>query len=216
MKLKAVLASMLVAVGSIAAASCPSLYPNNVPLNVASTIELCNSFFVVRYDVERHASVLTSEIVRPIEAPSRVNAFHADPREPYVTPSDYARTGYDKGHMTPSGDATTAQEMAETFAMTNMTPQQPTVNRESWKDLEEQIRHRVQQIGKPVYVITGAVYSQPLKFIGHNNDIPVPSGYYKVVYYPDGIQTFYANNVPNSPVLPYTGNIQKLLTNTVQ
>ncbi|WP_131798045.1 DNA/RNA non-specific endonuclease, partial [Enterobacter roggenkampii] len=50
---------------------------------------------------------------------------------------DYAKSGYDMGHMTAAGDAGTAQEQLETFSLANMTPQLPDLNRKAWRLMEE-------------------------------------------------------------------------------
>ncbi len=74
-----------------------------------------------------------------------------------VRPSDYTGSGYDRGHMTPSGDRTrNAKDNSATFLMTNMIPQAPENNREVWRELEEYSRELVSQ-GKELYVIAGGV-----------------------------------------------------------
>ena len=56
-------------------------------------------------------------------------------------PSDYTRSGYDRGHLAPAGDFKFSQRMMrETFYMSNISPQAPQFNRGVWKELEEQVR----------------------------------------------------------------------------
>lgn len=72
-----------------------------------------------------------------------------------VRPSDYRRSGYDRGHLVPSGDRTRSQSDNEsTFVMTNMIPQSPSNNREVWRELEEYSRELAYQ-GKELYIIAG-------------------------------------------------------------
>lgn len=63
----------------------------------------------------------------------RKNDFRPDITLPVgwyqVRPSDYTGGGYDRGHMTPSGDRTrTPEDNSATFLMTNMIPQAPKNN----------------------------------------------------------------------------------------
>ena len=88
------------------------------------------------------------------------------------------------------------EQMSDTFLMTNMTPQEPTVNRTPWRLLEVKVRD-----GSYRYVITGAIYSYPAKTIG-KHAVSVPVSYYKLVYTADGkVQAYEAENKPNSPVV---------------
>src|SRR5450631_1141015 len=55
----------------------------------------------------------------------RHNQFKADPdlKGPKSYPSDYARSGYDRGHQAPAGNQTQDAELKdETFYMSNMAP----------------------------------------------------------------------------------------------
>ena len=183
----------------VTAATCNELYPTNRPIEIPNTTELCNSFFVVRYNNTVRASVATFEVVRPSSGTklARVNNFHPDRRvNNPVFPSLYTQSGYDKGHMTPAGDANTPEEMSETFAMTNMTPQEPTLNRVSWRELEEYIRHAVNKTNVATKVATIAVYDKSTTNFG----IPVPTGYFKVAYFASGTEVYYADNIVNSKV----------------
>jgi endonuclease G len=91
----------------------------------------------------------------------RRNDFRPDTTLPadwyQVRPSDYTGSGYDRGHMTPSGDRTrTPEDNSATFLMTNMIPQAPKNNQEVWRELEEYSRELV-SLGKELYIIAGGV-----------------------------------------------------------
>lgn len=97
-------------------------------------------------------------------------------------PSDYVKSGYDRGHLCPAGDMTQSVEaMSETFYMSNMSPQIPGFNRGIWKSLEEQVR----KWGKAerIYVVTGPVFKDEKGKIGESG-VTVPGYYYKIVYSP--------------------------------
>ncbi len=77
-----------------------------------------------------------------------------------VTTSDYTGSGYDRGHMVPSGDrtASTADNDA-VFLMTNIIPQAPDNNQGPWNNLENYSRELVGQ-GNELYIITGGAGSK--------------------------------------------------------
>jgi endonuclease G, mitochondrial len=121
----------------------------------------------------------------------RQNDFRPDPNLPQkwyeVTPSDYARTGFDRGHLCPSDDRDgTLEDNQETFFMTNMTPQAPEHNRGIWKTLEDFGRTLTQQ-GNEVYIIAGTIGEGGTgtegfaKTIGKNNNITVPASLWKII-----------------------------------
>lgn len=90
---------------------------------------------------------------------ARQNNFRADTSLPsgcyQVTTSDYSGSGFDRGHMCPSGDRTaTTTDNSATFLMTNMIPQAPDNNQGVWANLEDYSRTLVSQ-GKELYIISG-------------------------------------------------------------
>ena len=88
--------------------------------------------------------------------------------------------------------------MDDTFLLTNMTPQEPTINRRSWKILEENIRANFNKNRMDTWILTLAVYKSPSKRIG--SGIPVPTGYWKIVYSGSDSRYYYADNLPNAKV----------------
>ncbi len=94
----------------------------------------------------------------------RRNDFRADQSLPAqwekVEPRDYTRSGYDRGHMTPSGDRTNSEiNNSATFVMTNIVPQRPDNNRGPWVDLENYCRGLVDE-GKALFIIAGGYGEQ--------------------------------------------------------
>lgn len=72
-----------------------------------------------------------------------------------ITPKDYSNSGYDRGHLAPSGDRTNSvANNSATFLMTNIIPQAPDNNRGPWSELEKYSRSLVDQ-GKELYIIAG-------------------------------------------------------------
>ena len=180
------------------ASQCPELY-NGKPIEVKDTVELCNTFFVSLYDKQNQRVIVVAEHLKPNKITiQRKDAFRSDDRiGPKPNPTQYAGTGYDKGHMAPAGDASSIKEMYETFLMTNMTPQKPTLNREAWRMLEEHTRTLLSQSKSDMYVVNIAVYNGNNKM----NGIPIPTGYWKIVIVDGMTHYYYADNADNAPVV---------------
>lgn len=72
-----------------------------------------------------------------------------------VTDSDYSGSGYDRGHMCPSGDRTRSiADNSATFLMTNFVPQLAANNQGPWEEFETYCRTLASQ-GNEVYIIDG-------------------------------------------------------------
>ncbi len=87
----------------------------------------------------------------------REGQFHAEDRLPpgdQARLEDYRRSGFDRGHMAPSGDMPDAQSQQQTFSLANMVPQTPELNRGVWAGIEMAVRHLAQRRGE-LYVVTG-------------------------------------------------------------
>ncbi|MEO8072517.1 MAG: DNA/RNA non-specific endonuclease [Acidobacteriota bacterium] len=89
----------------------------------------------------------------------RQNDFRPDPQLPtdwyHVTSEDYSGSGYDRGHMCPSGDRTrSVEDNSATFLMTNFVPQLAANNQGPWEDFESYCRILANQ-GNEIYIISG-------------------------------------------------------------
>lgn len=116
----------------------------------------------------------------------RANRFQPDPlvTTHSALPSDYTRSGYDRGHMAPAGDFKYDQAATnETFYMSNMSPQDHALNIGLWNDLEEQVRRWAKGRGSLV-VVTGPVLRPGLPTIGRSAQVAVPERYFKIAYDP--------------------------------
>jgi endonuclease G len=97
-----------------------------------------------------------------------------------ATVADYAKSGYDRGHLAPAADMGWSQQaMAESFYFSNMSPQEPGFNRGIWKNLEEQVRTWAKAYDS-IYVVTGPVLKDGLVQLGPNG-VSIPKYYYKVI-----------------------------------
>lgn len=131
----------------------------------------------------------------------RSNNFRPDPDLPNgcyaVRPSDYQGTGYDKGHLIPSGDRTISQtNNSSTFLMTNMIPQSPANNREVWRELEEYSRELAVR-GKELYIVAGGEGKEGAIA---NGRVIVPKYTWKVILVSNNgnVEQTIAVRIPNS------------------
>lgn len=104
-------------------------------------------------------------------------------------PEVYSGSGYDRGHMVPAGDLKWSEEaMAQSFTMTNVCPQNHSLNEGAWGDLEEKIREWVQHdsalivIAGPIVLDTDTITLKPSRRKAQKGVRPiVPSAFYKIV-----------------------------------
>jgi endonuclease G, mitochondrial len=122
-------------------------------------------------------------------AVERKNNFRPDPlvSNDSASPEDYSKSGYDKGHLYPAADKSfDAQAMSETFYISNMSPQVPTLNRRIWKKLEGLVMSWSLQADS-LYIVTWPIFVNNKESIGPDK-MTVPGCYYKVIYDPTGKQ----------------------------
>jgi len=98
--------------------------------------------------------------------------------------SDYAKSGYDRGHLAPAADMKWSEKaMSESFYYSNMSPQLPAFNRGIWKVLEEKVRDWALE-NDSILIVTGPILpskdEKKLAAIGYNS-VSVPEYYYKAI-----------------------------------
>jgi len=116
------------------------------------------------------------------------------PRKCRSYPSDYSRSGFDRGHNAPNAAFDynrTVQK--ETFLMSNISPQAKWLNRKYWAKVERFVRYLAVKY-KKVEVITGSC--KAFKFTLGKHHIGVPMWWYKIIHIPKINKTI-AFLVPN-------------------
>lgn len=94
-----------------------------------------------------------------------------------IVHADYTGSGFDRGHMCPSGDRTNVKaEQVETFVMSNMQPQTGNLNRKTWKSLEDHERD-IALSAQEEYIYAGC-YGGIKKI---NNKITIPENCFKII-----------------------------------
>jgi endonuclease G len=169
---------------------CNFMFPKNTPPSLSlrvKTRELCFDSFAVLYSVDSKTPVYTIEKLNYLRLSNksfRTNHFHEEPKlgtTERSTLSDYARSGYDRGHMAPAADMPNSLANEESFSLSNMVPQAPKNNRGIWaKSVEKATRQFAKRATGNVYVFTGPYYSPNHKTIGPSR-VWVPDFLFKLV-----------------------------------
>jgi endonuclease G len=159
------------------------------PRLAAGTRVLCFTEFAVLHSALTRtplysAEHLTAEQIEAARNTPRESEFHAEPRLPpdeRAELADYARSGFDRGHMAPSGDMPDPGSQQESFTLANMVPQAPRLNRGLWEGIESAVRTLAERRGE-LYVVTGPIFKGgQLATVGH---VVVPTYVFKAVLDP--------------------------------
>lgn len=169
----------------------PLLFGN--PSNATGDVANENNYLMLKpqYSLSYNRSKATANWVAWrldtswIGATERQDDFREDPALPFgwyrVQDNDYSGSGFDRGHMCPSGDRTNSiPNNSATFLMTNMVPQLGANNQGPWNDLENYCR-TLAQAGNEVYIISGPNGQHPTIPTIASGRIVVPNSTWKVV-----------------------------------
>lgn len=195
-----------------ASTTCPEHFldgeaPDEMPaVSELKPHELCYSQFAVLHSgVERiplwSAEHLTRERIEAAGQQRRVNAFHPDdhlPPDERAELVDYKGSGYDRGHMSPSGDQPDPNSQRESFTLANMIPQDPNNNRGIWARLEGTVRDLAETDGE-VFVVTGPIFDTTNQAQIHDR-VAVPAKIFKAIYAPStgAAGVYLVDNAPGS------------------
>ena len=179
---------MTVAFALLAATACAQVAPAKTvnyaePNSADDAVLIEHLAFTISYiDKYKHAEwvsyMLIGEELQAAKVKRKDN-FRVDPKYPNcANEKDYAKTGYDRGHLFPAANACTDIIMDESFYYTNMSPQDPSLNRGTWKKMEDKVRKWAIEYDT-IYVVSGAYLTDNLEVIGR--DVVVPVYYYKII-----------------------------------
>lgn len=180
---------------SSAFSACSDQFPQRRALQPASVDALwsaralCSDGFAVLYSGRTKTPMVVVERLnrhrlQQAAGLARTDRFYADARVPgsqRADLADYQGSGYDRGHMAAAANQHTASGMAQSFALTNMVPQDPTHNRKVWAKLEADVRKYAQRASGDVFVYTGPLYPDAPPRIGRSQ-VWVPNQLFKLVY----------------------------------
>ncbi len=199
-------------------AGCRQIFPGGQPPALTNpklgqrTTLLCNNAYASLASGVTHGAIWSAEhpTAASLEAAQHIQRegkFHAENRLPppdQAQLADYRRSGYDRGHMTPSGDMPDEQAQQQTFSLANMVPQTAQLNRGIWAGVESAVRRLAERDGE-LYLVTGpAFHGADLRSIGPDG-VLVPSSTWKAVYDPrrqeTGVYVCRNNDAPTCEVV---------------
>lgn len=137
---------------------------------------------------------------------TRSNDFRPDPfiKQNMSDSTDYWNSGYDRGHMAASADFKwNRKALSESYFYSNIIPQNPQLNQNTWNKLEMQVREWAID-NSELIVVTGPVLKENLPKIPQGSfKVSIPEYIYKIVldYYPPSYKAI-AFLYPNKDV-PY-------------
>ncbi|XP_030644115.1 endonuclease G, mitochondrial [Chanos chanos] len=107
-----------------------------------------------------------------------------------ATNMDYKGSGFDRGHLAAAANHKWSQKaMADTFYLSNVSPQNPHLNQNAWNNLEKYCRSLAKQY-QNVFVCTGPLYlprqeSDGKMYVKYQvigkNHVAVPTHFFKVL-----------------------------------
>ncbi len=157
------------------------ILPSNIPNLFLSRIAYCLSYNKETRCPNWVAWNLTADHVDGEWA--RSNDYREDYKvpAPRATNEDYRGSSWSRGHMCPAGDCKwDANAMSETFLLSNMCPQDRSLNSGLWNRIEVDSRRWAKRYGS-VYIVCGPLfYDKEHETIGVNK-VVVPEAFFKVV-----------------------------------
>jgi len=168
------------------------------PSNAAATTDSLNNYLMIKpyYDLSYNSTrgepnwVSWHLYTGDLGSTDRLDNFRADSSLPaswfWVGGNDYSGSGFDRGHNCPSGDRTLSTTTnSATFLMSNMIPQAPYNNEQTWANMEDSIRKYV-NAGNEAFIVmgsygTGGTGSNGFATTIDGGHVTVPANIWKVV-----------------------------------
>lgn len=155
------------------------------PLNIPHQL-LCRLSYCLSYNKETlcpnwvawHLTADHSEGVNP-----RDNYYYEDEDVPLprATDADYRGSGWSHGHMCPAGDNKWDETaMKESNLLTNICPQDRSLNSGLWNKIEQDCRRWAKMYGE-IYIVCGPVLLNGEHETIGQNKIVVPEAFFKVI-----------------------------------
>lgn len=190
------------------APACEHVAPWGLPqIQLSQTQIICRAGYVVQHDNVARIPVWVSYTLSRVQSLAcgpRPDSFSADPALPVGSrgePSDYRRSSYDQGHMAPNADLSwNAQVQQQTFYLSNIAPQLPSLNRGLWRALESVIRSWAYDRGY-LTIYVGPIYSRTSTHTIGANRVVVPDAFFKIVI-DNQTREHVAFIFPHTPDLP--------------
>lgn len=193
---------------------CHSLFC--VEFNPVSCVHIKRDGYCLLYDFQKRNAIVVYEKLSKNSLIGRVSrdnlSFKQDSRIPKIfsaAMADYKGSGFDLGHMACAANHTnTQEELKSTFLLSNAIPQNPSLNRGYWRTLELHVRNLTKE-HEIVEVYSGPIFLSQVdengekwikyRLIGEN-DIAVPTHFFKVIVLNSLIEKAEAYILPNESI----------------
>lgn len=178
-----------------------------------SLIRLQKPRFLIFYNVDKNAPALVlwslsaSDLGRNKRPTSQT--FLVDPEcpRPRAKSSDFARTGFQRGHLCPSADRSCCvQLMRATFIMSNVAPMTPTLNMQGFAQAEEHAR-AVARAGYRCMMLAGSIFGHDsIRYLAESV-VAIPDSFFRACVVPDApalsVYWLFPNNSQVTRETPY-------------
>lgn len=178
--------------GELSQAS-PTLCKPNIPYGAPTPsrealIRVCRTAYALDFDTTAKIPSWVSYVLKNENAFGcypRVSSFRIEPSVPVGTSAsqkDYAKSGYDIGHMANSADLRwSRQTEIDSEVFSNAAPQTPELNRGEWKTLEDQIRQWAITRNNDLLIYVGPIYNRSAPTYMKSTAVIVPTSFYKMI-----------------------------------
>lgn len=167
---------------------CTQHLPYGIPRSARQdTTMICHEGYALEHDNKAHIPAWVAYSLTPEHAVGcypRISRFQIDPSigEASAKPKDYAKSGYDIGHMANDSDMRWSRlTELESNLFDNAAPQLPGLNRGAWKMLEDQTRAWVTYRQHPILIYVGPVYEKTAPTTIGKSMVTVPLSFYKIL-----------------------------------
>lgn len=175
--------------------SCTGLFPAGAPTSFSvfpperQVTGLCSNNFAILHSGQTKTPLLAVERLSRAQlsdakGEARTDKFFPDPRLKAARRANldaYKGSDLDRGHLAPAANQPDPVSMAQSFALSNMVPQDPTLNRKVWSKLESDTRKYAMRAAGDVFVFTGPLFENP-GVTTKKGSVWIPSHMFKLVY----------------------------------
>lgn len=176
-------------------AECRQMFPPAGAIDVSRVdgkwrpVALCSNHFAVLYSGLSKTPLVVAErlnreqMAQALDEP-RTEEFFPDPRLSRASRAelaDFRGSGLDRGHLSAAANAPDREAMAQSFALSNMVPQDPHNNRKVWSKIESDVRKFARRAQGNVFVFSGPIFRGQQRTVGANA-VWEPSHLFKLVY----------------------------------
>lgn len=201
---------------------CQKMYPGGIAPQITapefkqviepSYSELCYRAFALGHSGRTRTALWSAEFLDKSSMAlaskiDRTNNFAADdnlPESQRAELEDYRHSGWERGHLAPAADMPSSAAMEESFLLSNIVPQNGSMNGGPWRELEMRVRQEAKK--RRVFLVTGPIFRGATQTLDRR--VLIPTALFKAMYAVDkGATVFIVEN--NDQAKTYTLSIDQ-------